>query len=99
MANSASEQEIRQALAQVKHPEIAYTLLELGMLKDITVEGSKVSLTLTLPSLGIPVPVKDYLVDSIHQALAKLKVSGYVEVMLAEMGPEERTRFIIMSKE
>ena len=98
MTNSASEQ-VHQALAQVKHPEIAYTLLELGMLKDITVEGSKVSLTLTLPSLGIPVPVKDYLVDSIHQALAKLKVSGYVEVMLAEMGPEERTRFIIMSKE
>ena len=65
MANSALEQ-VHQALAQVKHPEIAYTLLELGMLKDITVEGNKVSLTLTLPSLGIPVPVKDYLVDSIR---------------------------------
>ena len=99
MADSASEQEIRQALAQVKHPEIAYTLLELGMLKDITVESNKVSLTLTLPSLGIPVPVKDYLVYSIHQALAKLKVSVHAEVIVAEMSQEERTRFITVSKE
>ena len=99
MTESASEQDIRQALAQVRHPEIANTLVNLGMINDVVTQGNKVTLTLTLPSLGIPVPVKDYLVYSIYQALAKLEVSPQLEVRLAEMSQEERTRFITMSKE
>ena len=99
MANSASEQEIRQALAQVKHPEIAFTLLELGMLKDIIVEGNKVTLTLTLPFMGIPIQVKDYLINSIHHALTKLDASLEVNLNLAEMSEDERTKFFRMAME
>jgi ATP-binding protein involved in chromosome partitioning len=99
MIKSASESEIRQALAEVRHPEIAHTLVDLGMLKDIIVEGKKVTLTLALPLMGIPTEVRDYLINSVSQALANLDASLEVEVDLAEMNPEERARFLAMAQE
>ncbi len=70
MTKGASEQEIRHALAEVRHPEIARTLVDLGMLKDITVKSNKVALTLALPLMGIPTQVRDYLINSLRQVLA-----------------------------
>jgi ATP-binding protein involved in chromosome partitioning len=99
MTRSASEPEIRRALAEVRHPEIASMLVDLGMLKDIIVEGKKVTLTLALPLMGIPAQVKDYLVNSVHQALANLDASLEIEVNLAEMSPEERAKFLAMAQE
>ena len=99
MSKSASELEIRQALAEVRHPEIAHTLVDLGMLKDIIVEGEKVIVTLVLPLMGIPTQVKNYLINNIRQALANLDASPEVDVKLAEMNPEERTKFFAMAQE
>ncbi len=99
MAKGASEQEIRQALAQVRHPEIAKTLVELGMLKDITVESNKVTLTLTLPFMGIPIQVKDYLINSLCQALANVDTNLEVEMNIAGMSEQERARFLKMARE
>jgi ATP-binding protein involved in chromosome partitioning len=99
MTKSASDQDIRQALAQVRHPEIANTLVELGMLNDITVEGNKVTLTLVLPFMGIPIQIKDYLINSLCQALANVDASLEVEMNIAEMNEQERARFLKMARE
>ena len=99
MTKIVSEQEIRQALAEVRHPEIACTLVDLGMLRDIVVESNKVVLTLALPLMGIPTPVKDYLINTLSQALANLDASLEVEVNLVEMNPGERTKFFAMARE
>jgi len=99
MAKSTSEPEIRQALAGVNHPEIARTLVDLGMLKDIMVKGKKVSLTLALPLMGIPTQVKDYLTNSVRQALANLDASLEIDINLAEMNPQERAKFFAMEQE
>jgi len=99
MTKSTSEPEIHQALAEVNHPEIARTLVDLGMLKDIIVEGRKVSLTLVLPLAGILTQVKDYLVNSVRQALANLDASLEIEINLAEMNPQERAKFLAMEQE
>jgi thioredoxin 1 len=99
VTGSISEQEIRRALAEVNHPEIARTLVDLGMLKDITFDGGNVSLTLALPLMGIPTQVKDYLLNSIRQALANLDTSLKTEINLAEMNPEERAKFLDMEQE
>jgi ATP-binding protein involved in chromosome partitioning len=99
MNKSASEPEICQVLAEVRHPEIARTLVDLGMIKDIIVEGKKVTLTLALPLMGIPTEVRDYLINSIGQALANLDANLKFEVDLAEMNPEERARFLAMAQE
>jgi len=81
MANTISEEEIRRAVAKVRHPEIDHTLVELGMIKDIAVRDDKVILTMALPFLGIP--IKDYFVDSVQEAVTKLGVE--IEVELTEM--------------
>ena len=99
MVKSISEQEIRQVLAGVGHPEITNTLAELGMLQGVAVDSSKVTITLALPFMGIPIQVKDYIIDSLRQALATLDTSLKVEIDLVEMTPEERTRFVKMAQE
>lgn len=99
MNKSTSEQEIRQVLAQVRHPEIANTLVDLGMLKDVVVEGNKVSLTLLLPFMGIPIQIKDYLINSLRQALANVDASLEMEMNIVEMSQDEGAKFSKMAQE
>jgi hypothetical protein len=67
------------------------------MVKDIVLDNGGVTLTLMLPILGIPVTVKDYLVNSLRQAVTKL--GAKVEVRIAEMNQEERLAFLAMEQE
>ncbi|HEX73571.1 MAG TPA: iron-sulfur cluster assembly protein [Dehalococcoidia bacterium] len=99
MTESTPEPEIRQVLAQVRHPEIANTLVDLGMLKDVVVEGNKVGITLLVPFVGIPIQVRDYIIDSLHQALTKVDASLEVEINIAEMSQDEIAKFIKMAQE
>jgi len=91
------EQKVIQALSQVEHPEIGSTLVDLGMVKDIQVEGDHVSLKLVLPMLGIPPAIRDYMINSLQQAVADQGVK--VQVALAEMTPQERQRFFMMEQQ
>jgi ATP-binding protein involved in chromosome partitioning len=95
ISETISEEEVRQALAKVKHPEIEHTLVDLGMIKDVTVTESRVTLTLALPLLAVP--IRDYLVHIVGDTVKKLGVE--VEVKLAAMTQEERERFFKMAQE
>jgi ATP-binding protein involved in chromosome partitioning len=96
MVKNISEEDVHQAIGQVMHPEINCTLVELGMVKDIAVKDNEVSLTLFLPLLGIPAAIKEYLVDSLRQAVMKL--GAKVEVRIAQMNQEERLAFLDMEQ-
>jgi len=97
MARNISEEDIHQAIRQVMHPEINRSLVELGMVKDIILKDNEVTLTLMLPLLSIPVSIKDYLMNSLHQAVIKL--GAKIEVRIAEMNEEERQAFLTMEQE
>jgi len=97
MTRNISKGDIHQAIGQVMHPEINRTLIELEMVKDITLKDNEVTLTLVLPFLGIPISVKDYLVSSLRQAVTKL--GAKVEIRIAEMNQEERLAFLAMEQE
>jgi ATP-binding protein involved in chromosome partitioning len=97
MAENVSEEGVHQAIGQVMHPKISRTLVELGMVKDVALEGDKVSLSLALPFLGIPASIKDHLVNSLRQAVMKL--GAKVEIKIAEMNQEERLAFLAMEQE
>jgi len=97
MAKNISEEDVHQAIGQVMHPEISRTLVELGMVKDIALKDDEVTLTLALPFLGIPASIKDYLVNSLREAVIKL--GAKVEVRIAEMNQEERLAFLAMEQE
>lgn len=92
-------QDVERAISQVMHPEINYSLVDLGMVKGVKIEGQKVSLTLLLPFLGIPVQIRDYMADSLRQAITGVDPNLQVEINFAEMSPEERLRFFQMERE
>ena len=95
MANHVSEEEIRRAVGQVKHPAIDRTLVDLGILKDVTVKGSNVTIAMALPFAGIP--IKDQLVASVREPIEKL--GAEVEVEITVMSEKERQAFLAMEQE
>ena len=97
MANNISLEDVQQELGQVMHPAISRSLVELGMVKDVALKRDVVTLTLVLPALNIPASVKDYLVNSLSTAVAKLGAA--IEVKITEMDEEERHAFLAMEQE
>ena len=90
-----SEEKVRNAVAQVKHPAIDRTLMELGILKDITVEGDTVFVTLAFPFPGIP--IREMLVESVRKPVEEL--GAKVEVKTTVMTTEELQAFLAMEQE
>ena len=92
-----SLQDVEQALSKVMHPEINYSLVDLGMIRDVICKDNTVSITLKLPVLHVP--VKGLLMQSIKDAVTELDAAVHVEIFEEEMNEEERTAFIKMAKE
>jgi len=90
-----SEEKVRNAVAQVKHPAIDRTLTELGILKDITVEGDTVFVTLAFPFPGIP--IRELLIESVRKPVEEL--GAKVEVKTTVMTAEELQAFLAMEQE
>jgi len=90
-----SEEKVRNAVAQVRHPAIDRTLMELGILKDITVESDKVIITLAFPFPGIP--IRELLVESVREPVEEM--GAKVEVKTTVMTAEELQTFLAMEQE
>jgi len=97
MTESISEEAVHQAIGQLMHPAISHTLIELGMVKDIALKDNEVTLTLALPFSSIPTSIKDYLVNSLRQAVMKLGAT--VDIRVADMSQEERQAFLAMEQQ
>jgi len=89
--------DVEQALSEVMHPEINYSLINLGMIKDVKCKEGKVSLTLKLPLLEVP--VKELLIQSIEGGLANLDTAIQVDINIEQMSEEEREKFMSKAKE
>ncbi len=96
MSASASKEEIEESLKRIEHPEIRHTLFELGMIKDVEIDGDRVSLTLNLPVPGVP--ILGFLTDSIRSAVRRIRDDAVVEVKTDVMSEEERMRFVAMAR-
>ncbi|MCD6211167.1 MAG: DUF59 domain-containing protein [Methanophagales archaeon] len=90
-----SEEKVRNAVAQVRHPAIDRTLMELGILKDITVEDDKIIITLAFPFPGIP--IRELLVESVREPVEEM--GAKVEVKTTVMTAEELQAFLAMEQE
>lgn len=95
MTKHISKEDIHKAVARLRHPEIDRTLVELGMIKDIALGDDRAVVIMAVPFLGIP--IKDYLIRSVGEAVGKLGVE--IEVQLTEMNKEERDAFMAMAQE
>ena len=97
MVTNISLNDVQEAIGKVTHPAISRTLVDLCMIKNVGLHGSEARLTLLLPVLNIPAPVKDYLVNSLREAVEALSVR--LEVEIAQMNQEERQAFLAMEQE
>lgn len=95
MKETILEKKVGEILARIMHPEIDYSLVDLGVIKNVVVKDNGVTLTLKLPLLEVP--IKDLLVNSIKEELEKLNV--VVKINTVQMNEEERAKFMKMSQE
>ena len=94
MTTYISEDEVRKALEQVKHPAIDFSLIELGIVKEISVIGNSVTITLAFPSAGIP--IESRLINSVREPVEKL--GAEVEVKTTLMNPNKVQEFLAMEQ-
>lgn len=95
MVKNISEKDILQVLSHVKHPAINCSLIELGIVKNIIAQNKKVIVTFAFPFVGIP--IKEYLVNSVREPIAKL--GAKVEVKETIMTDSERENFLKLERE
>jgi len=86
-----TEKEVMEAMSTTTHPEIDYSLVDLGMIKEVGVEQETLQVTMNLPFPGIP--IKDDLVQIVKDAIAEKDKAARVEVTFAAMSEAEREEF------
>jgi len=96
MSKEITRDDAYRAIEKVEHPEIAATLIELGMIQDLMVEGNTVRVAMALPTLGIPEIVQKMLVDSIRKPLEELGLT--MEVEFFEMTDEAKNKFFALAR-
>jgi Mrp family chromosome partitioning ATPase len=71
-------------------PELHKSLIELGMIRQVRIDGGQVDILLALTTLGCP--LKDQIVGDVQRAVGALEGVTGVDVELAEMTSEEKRR-------
>jgi metal-sulfur cluster biosynthetic enzyme len=72
--------EVFEALRQVEDPELGMDIVDLGLLYDAEIEGSKVKITHSLTSMGCP--AGPMIQEDIHTVVAALPDVDDVEIEL-----------------
>jgi ATP-binding protein involved in chromosome partitioning len=85
-----TEAKVRKALEGVMDPELHKSLIELGMIREVQIKGSQVSITLALTTLGCP--LREQIVDDVKATVGALAGVEEVAVDLTEMTDEEKRR-------
>jgi metal-sulfur cluster biosynthetic enzyme len=90
MAKNISEQDARKAIAEVRHPAIDCTLVELGIVKDVKVKSDKVVVIIAFPVPNIP--IRDMIINSVKEPIANL--GAECEIKETIMTSKEREAFL-----
>ncbi len=85
-----SKENLIDAISQVGHPSINFSLVELGIIQDIQVVDKTVKLTFVFPFPNIP--IADVLINSVKDPLSAF---GYdLEYEIRVMTEDEKARFL-----
>ena len=75
-----TKKKVEQALDTIPDPEIGISIVQLGLVYEVTVKKNDVRVLMTLTSIGCP--LFDQIETSIREELAKIKGIGKVELDL-----------------
>ncbi len=90
------EAKVKESVAQVRHPEINNTLMELGMIDDLKVVDNEVHFTLLVPSIGVP--IRDMLINMVAQAIADVAPDAEIKVQVSEMDDAAKAKFFELAR-
>jgi metal-sulfur cluster biosynthetic enzyme len=65
-------------------------LVELGIVKEVSLKDNKVTIVIAFPALNIP--IGDYLVNSIKEPIEKIDLT--IEVKITAMNQNELNKFL-----
>jgi len=94
-----TEQEIEMVLYQVQHPEIRFSLVELGMFAGAEIEGENATVLIALPTLEVPEAIREYIRKTVIQAIGQLEPAARCSVRFVNMTEEPRQRFLALARE
>jgi Mrp family chromosome partitioning ATPase len=81
-----------KALAGVMDPELGRNIVELGMVRDLLVEGGSIRFTLALTTLACP--LQNTMIADAKKALLALPGVEQVDVQVAEMSAEDKGKLL-----
>jgi ATP-binding protein involved in chromosome partitioning len=99
MSDEVSVDAVEEAIADVTHPEIDATLVDLGMVDDVRVDGDEVTIDVAIPMAGIPDAIKRMLAERLGEGIETMDVDPDVTVQFVVMDDETRERFFQMEEE
>jgi len=83
-------EEIKKILRKTKHPEFDKNLVELGMIRNLKTEKTKIIIVLVLPFLHVP--IKEQLLKIIKQAIKEnFDITPIIKIK--EMNQKEKKKF------
>ncbi len=82
--------QVRKALEAVVDPELNRNLVDLGMVKDVLIEGGKVEVTIALTTPACP--LKGQIEADVKRTLMRLPGVNAATVRFGTLTPEERVR-------
>ena len=95
MDKDFSNEDVRNGIAQVKHPAIDRTLVDLGIVKEILIKDNNVTVIMAFPFSNIP--IGDYLMNSVREAIKNMGMKVKIETTV--MAKEELNKFLAMEQE
>lgn len=87
--------DIIKSISEVEHPAIHYSLIKLGIIKDIELEDDTVILTFVFPFPGIPIANK--LISSISEPIEAMGLQ--LKYIVRTMKEDEKATFLKLEKE
>jgi ATP-binding protein involved in chromosome partitioning len=87
-----TKEEVRQALRNVMDPEIHKPIEDIGMLKDIVIDGATVRVFVLLTIDGCP--LRDRITTDVTNAVRPLAGVEHVEVVLGTMSEQQRGELV-----
>ncbi len=82
MAQMKREAEIREALTEILDPEVGIDIVDLGLIKDIIVEGERVEVDMVLTSQACP--LVEHLTEQVRRRVEGLPGVGAVEIKILD---------------
>ncbi|MEN8117975.1 MAG: iron-sulfur cluster assembly protein [Bacteroidota bacterium] len=87
--------EVISAISEVEHPAISYSLVKLGIVKDIELSDGSVILTFVFPFPNIP--IADQLISSVEKPVNDMELK--LEYIIRVMTEEEKATFLQLEAE